>query len=97
MDMATSFNPATVISSFLGIYSTLLLIRILLTWFPNVNWYDQPFLTLSQLTDPYLNLFRSIIPPIGGLDLSPMLAIFALQFLQNIVANQVAGLFYRMG
>ncbi|MEB3147391.1 MAG: YggT family protein [Sphaerospermopsis sp.] len=57
--------------------------RILLTWFPQVNWYNQPFAALSQITDPYLNLFRSIIPPLGGIDFSPMVAILLLQFLGN--------------
>jgi YggT family protein len=67
------------IVSFLSIYSVLLIIRILLTWFPTVNWSAAPFNWLSQITDPYLNLFRSIIPPLGGMDLSPMLAILLLQ------------------
>ena len=75
----------TTISSFLQIYFVLLIIRILLSWFPNINWFDPPFSILSQLTDPYLNLFRSIIPPIGGLDFSPLLAIFLLQFIQTLV------------
>ncbi|MCZ0905328.1 YggT family protein, partial [Microcoleus sp. HI-ES] len=35
---------------------------------------------LSQLTDPDLNLFRSIIPPLGGIDFSPLIAFFVLQF-----------------
>lgn len=61
-------NPAVELlvnslSSFLSIYLVLLFIRILLSWFPNINWYDPPFSLLGQLTDPYLNLFRSIIPP----------------------------------
>ncbi|MEO0541948.1 MAG: YggT family protein, partial [Cyanobacteria bacterium P01_A01_bin.105] len=33
-----------------------------------------------QLTDPYLNLFRSLIPPMGGIDFSAILAILLLQF-----------------
>ncbi len=90
--MSASLNPLTIISAFLGIYSTLLLIRVLLTWLPSINWYDQPWETLAQLTDPYLNIFRSIIPPLGGFDISSMLAIFALQFAQNLVQSQ-AGLF----
>ena len=75
----------TTISSFLQIYFVLLIIRILLSWFPNINMFDPPFSILSQLTDPYLNLFRSIIPPIGGIDISPILAIFLLQFVQSLV------------
>lgn len=90
--MTSSLNPATVISSFLGIYSTILLIRVLLTWFPSINWFDQPFATLAELTDPYLNIFRSIIPPLGGFDISAMLAIFALQFAQNL-SSQLSSVF----
>ena len=71
---------ATTLSTFLQIYVALMIIRVLLSWFPNINWYDPPFSILSQLTDPYLNLFRSIIPPLGGIDFSPMIAFFVLQF-----------------
>lgn len=69
------------LATFITIYSSLLIIRVLLTWFPQINWYNQPFAALSQITDPYLNLFRSIIPPLGGMDFSPMVAILLLQFL----------------
>jgi YggT family protein len=72
---------------FLQIYTVLLIVRILLTWFPNIDFYSQPFATLGQLTDPYLNLFRRVIPPLGGLDLSPMLAIFLLQFVGQAVSS----------
>lgn len=71
------------LNTFITIYSSLLIIRVLLTWFPQVNWYNQPFAALSQISDPYLNLFRSIIPPLGGIDFSPMVAILLLQFLGN--------------
>ncbi|MGF1514932.1 MAG: YggT family protein [Elainellaceae cyanobacterium] len=75
------------IGSFLSIYSALLIIRILLSWFPNIDWMSQPFAALSQLTDPYLNVFRSFIPSLGGIDLSPILAILAIQFAQGLVAQ----------
>ncbi|WP_371915089.1 YggT family protein [Fischerella major] len=67
------------LATFINIYSTLLIIRVLLTWFPNINWYNQPFAALSQITDPYLNIFRNIIPPLGGMDFSPILA-FLVQY-----------------
>jgi YggT family protein len=75
----------TTFNTFLQIYVVLLIIRILLSWFPNINWFDPPFSILSQLTDPYLNVFRSIIPPLGGIDFSPMLAIILLQVLSSVV------------
>jgi YggT family protein len=74
------------VSSFITIYLGLLFIRVLLTWFPNIDWFNQPFAALAQITDPYLNIFRSIIPPLGGMDLSPMLAFLALSFLQRALA-----------
>ena len=78
------------VSSFITIYLGILFIRVLLTWFPNINWSNQPFAALSQITDPYLNLFRSIIPPLGGMDFSPMLAFLALSFLQRALAPLAA-------
>ncbi len=81
--MNPTFLLVSTVSSFLSIYSVLLIIRILLTWFPTIDWSSQPFAILSQLTDPYLNIFRSIIPPLGGIDFSPMLAIFALQLISS--------------
>ncbi|ERT07813.1 YGGT family protein [Lyngbya aestuarii BL J] len=62
----------------------------MLSWFPNVDWSNPFFSVLSQLTDPYLNLFRSIIPPLGGIDFSAIIAIFLLQ----IVAGIIPGILY---
>ncbi|MEN9216915.1 MAG: YggT family protein [Gloeomargarita sp. HHBFW_bins_162] len=73
--------------SFINIYLVLLIIRVLLSWFPTINWYNQPWMTLSQLTDPYLNLFRAIIPPLGGIDFSPILAFLVLQFAVTLLTT----------
>ncbi|OUL20133.1 YggT family protein [Nostoc sp. 106C] len=69
----------TTLATFIQIYTVLLIVRVLLTWFPNIDFYSQPFAALAQITDPYLNLFRSIIPPLGGMDFSPILAFLVLQ------------------
>jgi YggT family protein len=82
------------LAAFLQIYLVLLFIRVLLSWFPNISWYNPPFSFLSQVTDPYLNLFRSIIPPLGGIDFSPMLGFFALSIASQLlgsVANASVG------
>lgn len=75
---------------FINIYVALIFIRILLSWFPTIDWISPPFSWLRQLTDPYLNLFRSIIPPLGGIDLSPILATFLLYFISGTLLPQVA-------
>ena len=89
--MTTANSPIALLTTtlywFITIYSYLLIIRVLLTWFPNVNWYNQPFAALSQITDPYLNLFRSIIPPLGGFDFSPILAFIVLNLLISFLGN----------
>lgn len=72
---------------FIQIYSWLLIARVLLTWFPQIDWLSQPFAALSQVTDPYLNLFRNIIPPLGGIDLSPILAFITLNIASGLLVN----------
>lgn len=78
----------TVISSgifnFLSIYNTLLVARLILTWFPNPP--EVIASPLSTICDPYLNIFRGIIPPLGQLDLSPILAFLALNVFTNAAA-----------
>jgi YggT family protein len=65
-----------------NLYTILLAVRLIASWFPALH--GQAWLYwLSRVTDPYLNLFRRIIPPIGGvLDLSPILAFLTLQLLE---------------
>ena len=73
------------IFSTLNIYNTLLIGRLILTWFPNPP--RQLAYPLATLCDPYLNLFRGIIPPIGGtIDLSPILAFTVLNVFTNTAA-----------
>ncbi|MEH2313838.1 MAG: YggT family protein [Nostoc sp.] len=77
----------TTLATFIQIYTVLLIIRVLLTWFPTINWYNQPFSALSQITDPYLDLFRRVIPPLGGMDFSAMLAIILLQVVGGLIGG----------
>lgn len=71
-------------------YYILIILRIFLTWLPSIDWYQQPYRGLSSITDPFLNIFRGIIPPIGGmLDISPVIAIVLLQILQGLVVGML--------
>lgn len=71
----------------LSIYSLILLVRVLLTWFPNLDWSNPVLSTVSSITDPYLNAFRGLIPPLGGLDLSAIVAFLALNLAQQLLGS----------
>jgi len=77
----------SVLSRTLEIYSLVLLVRVLLSWFPNMYWSNPELSTVSSITDPYLNAFRGLIPPIGGLDLSAILAFLALNLGQQLLGS----------
>ncbi len=67
------------------VYTIFLLVRIVGSWFPKFAGHKL-MRFVAFYTDPYLNVFRRFIPPIGGvLDLSPLLAFFALQIIENII------------
>ena len=70
--------------STLNIYNTLLIGRLIVTWFPAAP--QQIVYPLATICDPFLNLFRGIIPPLCGLDLSPILAFTALNFFTSTAA-----------
>ncbi|WP_399217074.1 YggT family protein [Synechococcus sp. ATX 2A4] len=74
-----------VLAQTLSIYSLVLLVRVLLSWFPNLDWSNPVLSTVSSITDPYLNAFRGLIPPIGGLDLSALIAFLALSLGQSLL------------
>ncbi|CAA2965085.1 ylmG homolog protein 1-2, chloroplastic-like [Olea europaea var. sylvestris] len=83
-------TPFTVVAAgmakWLDIYSGVLMVRVLLSWFPNIPWDRQPLSAIRDLCDPYLNLFRNIIPPIfDTLDVSPLLAFAVLGTLGSIL------------
>lgn len=66
-------------------YTIMLGVRIVGSWFP--EFAAHPYMgVMAQMTDPYLNIFRKIIPPLGGvLDFSPILGFLALQFMESIL------------
>lgn len=58
---------------------------------PYSRWSDAIFNFLRDVTRPYLRLFSRVIPPLGPLDISPMVALIVLAFGSNIIAGLVAG------
>ena len=70
-------------------YCMILFVYVLLSWFPT----DRGILAdinkvLGKICDPYLNLFKKLIPPIGGMvDVTPIVALLVLQFGVRLIVN----------
>ncbi|MEM8779378.1 MAG: YggT family protein [Cyanobacteria bacterium P01_G01_bin.49] len=87
MDATITALIIQTVISFINIYLLLIFVRILLSWFQTAEWASSAMSFLSPITDPYLNIFRSFIPPLGGLDISPILAILALQLISSLITG----------
>ena len=81
-------DVASYVSALITVYIVLIFIRILVSWIPRLpqNAAQLAVVKFSQqTTDPYLNIFRRVLPPVGGgglaLDLSPMIGLILLLIL----------------
>jgi YggT family protein len=89
-------DVASYVDALFLVYIILIFVRILLSWIPRVPY--NPTLSaiinfINEVTNPYLNLFRRVLPPVGGggfaLDLSPIIAIFVLLIVRAIVVGAI--------
>jgi YggT family protein len=80
---------ASFVYVFLWVYLLLLFAYILTSWIrlPYRPWLNRVQRFLYDVCDPYLRIFRRFVPPVGPLDLSPMVAIFVLLIIQNVVVS----------
>lgn len=67
------------------VYTWLLIIRILLSWAPRLNPHHPVIRFIYEITEPFLGLFRRVIPPFGAIDFSPIIAFFVLQLIRQVV------------
>lgn len=85
-----SINALTIarlVQTLFNFYSFLVLAYCLLNWFPirSGGLMEDIGAVLQSIVGPYLNLFRRFLPPMGGIDWSPVLAILVLNLLENLI------------
>lgn len=87
---------ASYVNALFLVYIALIFIRIVLSWIPRIPY--NPILRgivefVGETTDPYLRIFRRVLPPVGaggmGLDLSPMIGLIVLYILRAIVVGAI--------
>ena len=91
-------DVASYVSALFTVYIVLIFIRILSSWIPRMPQNTALLAVIKfahQTTDPYLNIFRRMLPPVGGsglaLDLSPMIGLLLLLIGQAIVVGAIDG------
>jgi YggT family protein len=98
LEAVTRTDVARYVDTLVLVYLVLIFIRIIMSWIPRIPY--NPVLNavlkfVSDVTDPYLNLFRRVIPPLrmgpGALDLSPIVATFVLLIVGGIVSSIIQG------
>jgi len=94
----TRSDVADYVGALFLVYIILIFLNILISWIPRMPYYRWLRATLdfiTETTNPYLNLFRRVIPPIGGggfaLDLSPIIGIIVLYILRAVVVGLIEG------
>jgi YggT family protein len=94
----TRDDVADYVNTLVLVYLVLIFIRIILTWIPRIpynRWLNAVLKFVTDVTDPYLNLFRRVLPPVrmgpGALDLSPIVATFVLIIVGSIATSLIAG------
>jgi uncharacterized protein YggT (Ycf19 family) len=94
----TRGDIANYVSALFWVYILILFVYLLLNMMfsmgvrpPYSRWTDAILTFLRDVSEPYLRIFRRVIPPLGMLDLSPIVAMLILYFLQRIVVGAING------
>ena len=98
IEAITRNDIATYVHALFLVYILLIFVYILLNMMfqlglrpPYSRWTDAIMNFLRDVCEPYLRIFRRFIPPIGQIDLSPMVAIILLYFLQSLIYSAING------
>lgn len=87
-DVFSTGSATLAVSLLLGLYTLLFLFRIILTWYPQVELNQLPWSLVAWPTEPFLIPVRKLVPPIGGVDISPIIWVGIVSFLREILVGQ---------
>lgn len=85
------YQLLSVLSSLFNFYEWLIVIWCILSWLPiqQEGVIHDIAAAIDSLVRPYMSLFQRFIPPLGGIDFSPIVAILALSIVQNVLFRLV--------
>lgn len=77
-----------ILGSLLGVMILLFIFRIVLTWYPQVNLNRLPFNLIAWPTEPFLVPLRKLVPPLGGVDITPVIWVGIFSLLRELLLGQ---------
>ena len=88
MNLLPSEISSLVLSLLLGAMILLFIFRIVLTWYPIVDLNTFPYSLVAWPTEPLLIPVRKLVPPIGGVDISPIIWVGIISLIREILVGQ---------
>ncbi|MDX2214915.1 MAG: YggT family protein [Oculatellaceae cyanobacterium bins.114] len=86
--MTASAIASLILAPLLGLMILLFIFRIVLTWYPQVELNRFPFSLIAIPTEPFLVLLRKLVPPLGGVDITPIIWVGVFSLLREILLGQ---------
>lgn len=89
-----AYRLINLISALVNFYEWLVIIWCFMSWFPlreGSLMYDIA-VVIDRIVSPYMNLFRRFIPPLGGMDFSPIVGLFVLSFGERLIFRLLLGM-----
>ena len=77
-----------ILGLFLSFLTLAFLIRLILSWYPKIDTNKKEWILITLPTNTILNITRKVIPPIGGVDVSPVIWIGIVSFVREILVGQ---------
>lgn len=88
LDPETAKSIAHVLGPFFSIATILFIVRIVMTWYPSVPYTKLPWVVAYVPTEPLLKPTRSLVPPVGGVDVSPIIWVGMISFMNEILLGK---------
>ena len=86
--MNTTTITAWILGPILALMTLLFILRIVLTWYSQVNLNRLPFIIVAWPTEPFLIPLRKLVPPLGGVDITPVIWVGIFSLLREILLGQ---------
>lgn len=77
-----------ILAAFLSLMTLLFIFRIVLTWYPQIDLNRFPFNLVAWPTEPFLVPSRKLVPPLGGVDITPIIWVGIFSLLREILLGQ---------